>query len=146
MVILNFQQSSAQRSVTLEEPVVEVNTLIHIGSTSGLKLGEAFPFSGQLVREDTLFGLSGETVTISVDGNVVGTPTTYKAGVTDGLFDQWITIDEPGTHIIRVDFAGSTRAGVTYRSSSSARSIGFGDTNKIALALGLVVLGYILFG
>ncbi len=107
---------------------------------SEAQLGVPFDISGQLTRSDTGYGINGQTIIISADGNVVAMATTSASGGVDGMFEGIrMQINFPGTYVFRADFAGSTSSDLIFDSSSGVRSLG---VENAVVYIVLAVLGY----
>ncbi len=137
-----FNPSSAQRSVTIDVPEADVDTALTLSVPSNVGPGDSIKFTGKLTRNDTGEGIGGQTLVLEL----LWVTTSYSfANRSDGTYS--ITLPAPtvvGTYQYKVSFAGSPSLGLR-GSQSKTRSIGISDTNIIALALSLAVLGYIIF-
>ena len=102
--------------------------------------GEPIRLSGELRRVDTNALLSGETITAVFNGTTFGSDTTM--GGTYNIDGQ---IDEVGLYTITVNFAGSTRPGLTLRPSQGVWSVNIGTDMKVPMIIGATAtLGILL--
>ena len=90
-------------SFTVEEAPVGIPTTLIISAPDEVGPGETFNIIGQLTRDDTGEALPGMTVSVSYNGNSIGSVLTDMQGV----YTIPATIHIPGTYTLRADFAGT---------------------------------------
>ena len=101
---------------------------------------DPFLITGELRRVDTNALLSGETITATFNGTALGSDTTMN-----GTYNIDGVINEVGLYTITVNFAGSTRPGLTLRPSQGIWSVNIGGGLKVPLMIGATAtLGVLL--
>ena len=130
-------QATAQINVITSE----VGTILTLTApTEDVVQGESFRMSGELRRADNNTLISGETITAVFNGTPLGSDTTIN-----GTYNIDGVINDPGVYTLTVNFAGSTRPGLTLRPSQGIWSVNIGTGLTVPLMIGATaVLGTIL--
>ena len=136
--MVQYLASQATAQITIKSS--EVGTILTLTApTEPVVQGEPFRLSGELRRTDTNGLLTGETITATFNGTTLGSDVTNN-----GVYNIDGVINEVGTYTITVNFAGSTRPGLTLRSSQGIWSVNIGG-DYVPLMIGATAtLGILL--
>ncbi len=149
MVIYN----PSEKTTIIHVVTPEVDTNLTISAPSNVVAGENFIIEGVLTRVDTSVALSGETIALSyIDVNLnkvsLGTATT---GTFEGAVKYQKTVNIPvpnpddEDYVLMAEFAGSERAGLALRPTSSIGNINIGANLNIPVILaGITALSVFL--
>lgn len=133
--MVQYLSSSASKIITVL--VSEIGTTLTIAAPSEVTPGESFEIYGQLTRNDTGEAIPNASISLSYNGNPLGSVTTDMQGV----YGIPASLPSPGTFTVRADFAGMTVPGLTLGASSASRRIGLAAPSVLPLVLlGIAVI------
>ena len=125
ITIITSEVGTSLTLIAPDEPVVQ---------------GEPFRLSGELRRVDNNGLLTGENITAVFNGTTLGSDVTNN-----GVYNIDGVINDVGVYTITVNFAGSTRPGLTLRPSQGIFSLNIGSSLRIPAMIGATAaLGVIL--
>ena len=127
--MVQFLPSSATAQVTVTPNIVD--TVLTLIVPPDVVQGESFLMSGELRRTDTNGLLAGETITAVYNGTALGSDVTQN-----GTYNIDGVINEMGTYTVTVNFAGSTRPGLTLRPSQGTFNVILGAGATVPLMVG----------
>jgi hypothetical protein len=104
-VRLGVLSTSSAVGVYVEKVVVETKLTLEAPST--VRVGETFTVKGVLSRVDTGAGISGQTINVYYDTNLIKSVTTG----TDGTYTLSHAIDKTGTFTLKAEFQGTALLG-----------------------------------
>lgn len=139
--MVNFLPSQATTTITVT--VLDVATNLTISAPASVIQGQLFTISGQLTRADTGAALVGETILVSYNGQMRGSPVTDV----QGAYTLNTLIPEAGSFTLMANFEGSTRPGLTLLPSQAPRGVGVSLLSEqviLALLAASVGLGLVV--
>lgn len=98
--MVNFLPSQATTSINVT--ALDVATNLVIIAPASVVQGGAFTINGQLTRADTGVALTGQTISVSYNGQPLGSPVTDAQGV----YSIQAIINETGNFTLTASFAG----------------------------------------
>jgi len=145
--MVNYLPSQASTQITVT--TLNVGTTLSINAPANIIQGQPFDIAGVLQRSDTNMPLNGETIELSIDGSIVASTVTATmgtpAGPQEGMYSFTQTIEETGTHSLVVDFAGSTRPGLTFLPSLARTGVILeGITPYLPYLIPVAILAWLL--
>ena len=131
--------STATRTITVL--VSEIATTLTIIAPASVTQGVPFTINGQLVRNDTGVALPNMSISVSYNGNSIGSVLTDMQGV----YSITAIIPDPGTFTLKAAFAGATG----YAASEAQSRISVSDMiiripNLLVGVVAPIVIGGIL--
>ena len=138
--MVNFLASQATTTITVTPLAVATNLVI--SAPASVVQGEIFLITGQLTRADTGAALEHETISVSYNGQSLGTPVTDVVGA----YSLQAVIPETGNYTLTADFAGSTRPGLVLLPSRAQAPVTMPGIPEITPLIGAIAVGVVIIG